>query len=147
MFKLVDNSKSGRLITFFKASASSINFCASSTIPNSPVPSNTHEHNANIERQQNLEDYANAFTNNDKTENSGTQQQNLGKCINTLSPSSSAFFNFSFIISCVCASGGNNTSVGSGARGGGLARGCGIKALSLLKASSSDIACKKACPQ
>jgi hypothetical protein len=59
------------------------------------------------------------------------------------SPNSSAFFSFSFIISCVRASGGKITSVGRGARGGGLASGWGIKALSLLKASSNDMACSK----
>lgn len=56
------------------------------------------------------------------------------------SPNSSAFFSFSVIISCVRASGGKVTSVGRGARGGGLANGCGINALSLLKASSNDMA-------
>jgi hypothetical protein len=58
-------------------------------------------------------------------------------------PNSSAFFSFSFIISCVRASGGKVTSVGRGARGGGLPSGCGIKALSLLKASSKDMACNQ----
>ncbi len=58
-------------------------------------------------------------------------------------PSSSALFNFSFIISWVRASGGSSTNVGKGANGGGFARGCGIRARSLLKASSSDMACMK----
>lgn len=53
-------------------------------------------------------------------------------------PRSSAFFSFSFIISCVRASG---ATTGRGAKGGGFGRGVGKDALSLLKASKRSIDC------
>uniref|UniRef100_A0A7C9D3U4 Uncharacterized protein n=1 Tax=Opuntia streptacantha TaxID=393608 RepID=A0A7C9D3U4_OPUST len=57
------------------------------------------------------------------------------------SPSSSAFFSFSFISSCVRASG---ATTGRGASAGGLGSGWGSEALSLLKASNRSIDCLSA---
>jgi len=61
-------------------------------------------------------------------------------CIKTITdlPRSSAFFSFSFIISCVRGSG---ATTGMGAKGGGFGRGVGKDALSLLKASKRSIDC------